>query len=66
MSKPPLNPDRYQCACCHNVYQYGWTEDEALAEKIKLWGDIDIKDCAVICDDCFKIGMENLKREVKH
>jgi hypothetical protein len=45
----------YECAMCHNTYESGWSDQEALAEKEQLWGDVPIEDCAVICNDCFQI-----------
>ena len=53
--QPPLAPNEYRCAQCHEVFEKGWSEEEAQAEKTANgWGDIPMKECSVICDDCYQ------------
>lgn len=44
----------YTCAVCHETFEYGWTDDEATAEKEQLWGNVPIEECEIVCDDCFQ------------
>jgi len=46
--------DTYTCAACDGVFSFDWTEEEALAEKEKNWGDMPIEDMAIVCDDCYR------------
>jgi hypothetical protein len=43
----------YTCAHCGGTFKRGWSEEEALAEKQQLWGDLPLEECAQLCDDCF-------------
>lgn len=45
--------NEYRCENCRRVFQYAWTEEEALAEKDALFPDVPVEHCAVVCDDCF-------------
>ena len=52
-----LSNNEYQCARCGEVYEKGWTDEEADAEATKIFGkhpDQWKDEKAVICDDCFK------------
>jgi hypothetical protein len=44
----------YTCAACEGVFDYGWTEEEALAEKEENFGDMPTEEMAVVCDDCYR------------
>lgn len=44
----------YQCAMCERTFESERSEEEALAEKQELWGDVPIEDCDVVCDDCWQ------------
>ena len=46
--------NEYKCAMCGNIYKKGWSEEDAIAEKNELFGNIPIEECDIICDDCFK------------
>lgn len=52
--KPKIKENEYQCANCGEIYEKGWTEEEALKEKEENFRDIPINKCAVVCDDCYK------------
>jgi len=45
----------YVCAKCKEEFRYGWTEEEALAEKNEIWGTISLRECDLVCDDCWDI-----------
>lgn len=48
-----MEKNEYQCAVCRNIYEKGWTDEEALTESKSIWGEIPEEEQAVICDDCF-------------
>lgn len=47
-------PFTYQCAMCKGTFESDWTRDDALAELHFDFGNIDLKKCDVICDDCYQ------------
>lgn len=49
----------YTCDSCHEVFEEGWTDEEASAEFCKSFPEHDIRDAAVVCDDCYKMLMGN-------
>ena len=51
--------DEYTCARCGKTYKKGRPDDEAMKETKEQFGeDVDIKDCDVICDDCYNVIMK--------
>ena len=42
----------YTCQACRRTLERGWTDEEARAESVTLFGQRD--DLAIVCDDCFK------------
>lgn len=48
-----MKENEYKCAMCQNIYEKGRTDEEAEKEAKDIWGKIQIKECEVICDDCF-------------
>jgi hypothetical protein len=49
-----MNNNEYQCAACREIFEKGWSDEEAWKEKNELFPYVDNKDCCIICDDCFK------------
>jgi len=53
-----MKDNEYKCDACGEIYEYGWTEEEAKKESVKNWGEnMDIENeetTAIICDDCYK------------
>lgn len=52
-----LKKNEYKCAHCGNVYEYGWSEEEAKAEAESTFGkpvEEWVGGAAVICDDCYQ------------
>lgn len=45
----------WQCAMCKQTFDRGWSHEEAVAEKNKLFGDISLEECEQVCDDCFQL-----------
>ena len=48
-----LKDNEYKCSMCQNVYEKGWSDEEAGKEAKKIWGDIPTESRCVICDDCY-------------
>ena len=50
-----LKENEYQCAMCKEVYEKGWSDEEATDEAKENFGD-DVPDneFEVICDHCYK------------
>ena len=51
--------ETFTCDSCGKTYPKGWTDEEAMQETQEMFGSVPIDDCNVICDDCYKIIMEN-------
>lgn len=49
-----MNHNEFQCAMCREVFEKGWTDEEAEAELVALWGNIPKEECGTVCDDCFR------------
>ncbi len=65
-SKDEIKKNKYQCSCCNNIYDKGWSDEESEAEMKDLWGNLPKKERAVVCDDCFqKIHPEKNKELAK-
>lgn len=47
--------NEYQCAYCENIYEKGWSDEEAEKEVNEIWGEIPENERMVICDDCFNL-----------
>jgi rubredoxin len=51
----PVPTDHFQCASCQQIFEKGWSEQEAQAEReANGWKDLD---CAVVCGDCYRMVM---------
>lgn len=49
-----MTPDEYRCEACGEVFQKGWTDEEAKAEQKEQFGDLTPENIAVVCDECYK------------
>jgi hypothetical protein len=55
-----LKPNEYECAVCHEVFEMGWSEEEAEAELKTKFPGFEKSECDIVCDDCFKLlGLES-------
>jgi hypothetical protein len=43
----------FTCAECDGTFDKAWSDEEAMEENRRLFGEPD-DDLVVICDDCFK------------
>lgn len=50
--------ETYECEYCHGVFEFEWTEEEALAEMQETFGELPEEDQAIVCDDCYNKIME--------
>jgi hypothetical protein len=46
--------DQYKCFMCQQTFDKGWSDEEAEAEKLELFGDVPKNECELACDDCFQ------------
>ncbi|KKN10359.1 hypothetical protein LCGC14_1037200 [marine sediment metagenome] len=50
--------NKFTCANCDKTFGKVSTEEEVMEEKERLWGDISLDECVIICDDCFNNAMK--------
>jgi hypothetical protein len=50
-----VSAETYLCEECGGRFEKAWSDDEAAAERETLFPGVEIADCAVVCDDCFKL-----------
>jgi hypothetical protein len=43
----------FTCAGCHCTFQQGWTDADAVAEELVVFGTAHRSDDVVLCDDCY-------------
>jgi len=43
----------YKCAICGGVFKKVRSDEDAMEELVKLWGNHPEEELAVVCDDCF-------------
>ena len=48
-----MKDNEYKCAMCNNVYNKGWTDEDAEKEFKENFGD-STGETDVVCDDCYK------------
>lgn len=44
----------YTCELCHETFERTRSDEDALAESRKLFGEVEMSELAIVCDDCFK------------
>ena len=56
--------DKFICAMCHNEFEKGRSEEEALLELKETFGDYSPEECELVCDGCWeKIKPKEEKNE---
>lgn len=55
-----MKPGEYQCALCKGIFQSARSEQEAIAEKERDFGDLPMDRCVVVCDGCYREYMSPL------
>ncbi len=57
-----MSDDEYICAVCRRTFQKGRADEEAIAESLATFG-IPIRECKIVCDDCYKeMGYEEITK----
>lgn len=51
-----MKENEYECSICHQIYEKGWTEEEARKEEKETFG-ANNPTAALVCDDCYNIMM---------
>lgn len=52
----------YKCAVCGGIFEKGRSDEDALAEKDEIWGNVLVNECDLVCDDCFnKLDVDHMK-----
>jgi DNA-directed RNA polymerase subunit RPC12/RpoP len=49
-----MKENEYKCAGCGEVFEKGWSDEEAENELKDNFGDISKNECSLVCDDCYK------------
>ena len=44
----------YTCAMCGEAFNEGWTDEEAMAESVAVFGKLRPEELDVVCDDCYQ------------
>jgi DNA-directed RNA polymerase subunit RPC12/RpoP len=52
----------YTCALCGKEFESAWSEEEALAEKERMWGEVSCEQCVILCDSCYQIVASSAKK----
>lgn len=50
-----MKSNEYKCALCKEVFNKGWSDEEAQAEALEVFGEIPQDQQEVVCDDCYKM-----------
>jgi hypothetical protein len=58
-----LKKNEYRCAMCQGVFNKGLSDEEAIEEFHKDFPEVLIEDTELICDDCYRIIMLDVKRK---
>lgn len=45
---------KFCCDSCGEEFESDWSDDAAEAEALELWGEIEERDRAIVCDPCFR------------
>jgi hypothetical protein len=61
-AKPKLAPHEFWCVICQKIYNKGWSDEEAAAEKSELHPNVPYEECDMVCDDCFVV-LEEWRKE---
>ncbi len=62
---PEIGKDEFRCTVCGEVFKKGWSDEEAAAELEEEFG-MDPTDCAMVCDDCYKVHQQPAKEYTAH
>ena len=50
-----MEPNEYKCNGCGGIFERTSPEEEMIKEvEDNGWGDIDMDNMVIVCDDCYK------------
>jgi hypothetical protein len=49
-----MKSNEFKCFICKEVFEKGWTEQEAIVELNANYPGFTIEDCDMVCDDCYQ------------
>jgi len=49
-----IGPNQFRCDCCGEVFDKGWTDEEAEIELGDTFPGLTTNDCSLVCDVCYK------------
>lgn len=48
-----MKSNEYQCAICKGIFEKALTDEEAKEQLLNEFGDYNVEDCDLVCDDCY-------------
>jgi Fe2+ or Zn2+ uptake regulation protein len=51
----------YKCSCCGGFFENRCSDEEAEAERQKNFPGVPLSECELVCDDCYKKIMKEVK-----
>lgn len=45
--------DSYTCACCGRTFRRAWSDADARAETVAMFGEVPESECSIVCDYCW-------------
>lgn len=58
-----MESNTFTCEDCRGTFDKAWTDEEATAESVAIWGALESADAAVVCDDCFETLMRRVSSD---
>ena len=56
-----MKKNEYECSMCHETFEKGRSDEEALEELNSDFPGWDAANCDIVCDDCYKKMFPNSK-----
>lgn len=56
MTSAPAAPAmrrQYICDACYGTFTTEWTDEDAMAESRRLFGNLPVEELSRVCEDCF-------------
>jgi hypothetical protein len=58
-----MKTDQFKCALCKDIFDTeedkGWNEEKRVKELRQNFGNVPVEECDVVCDDCYKVILNN-------
>lgn len=46
--------ETFECEHCHRTFTKVWTDEQALDDATKVFGEIEESERAIVCEDCYE------------